>query len=557
MLRQNKVIRNKTLLFDSDSLKNFHKRIFFSIIVFIFFFASAFYRISFISISSYFEDKSDIVIKKNIIRGTIYDRNGIILAATVNSKSLYAEANLISNIDELSNKLEKILDIDKLILIEKLSKNKSFVYLKRNITPLEQQQIIDLGEIHLKFEKEKKRVYPFKHSTSHLVGFVDIDQNGQTGIERYYNNKLNSSNNVLLSLDINLQQSVRSNLIDTINHYKAESGLAVVLDISNGEILSSLSYPDFNPNSKDFNKKNLINRVIQSNYEMGSTFKPLTAANGFDEGVINPQMIFDVKKSVKGVRDYDTYKENGLYDVEKIVVESSNIGTAKIALKIGKKLQKDFLEKLGFFEKLDIELFEAEQPLGNPNTWGSHATTRIGFGHGFSITPLHLVKAYATLANKGNIVNPTFILNKEMKSDENILNKQTTSDYFLRLLNAVITKTKFTGPRVKIDGYMIGGKTGTSELLHPKGGYYKDRNRTSFIGVFPINNPRYIVYTAIKNPQKPTNSKQRMTGAVVNAPLVKKIILEMIKVLNIPPYQNDNLLKADIKKLYESEYVFL
>ena len=549
--------RNKPFLFDSDSLKNFHKRIFFSILVFIFFFSSAFYRISYISISSYFDDRSKIISKQNITRGNIYDRNGLVLAATVNSKSLYAEAHLIDNVDLLSNKLEKILNIDKKIIKRKLSSGKPFVYLKRIITPLEHQKIIDIGEIHLKFEKGKKRVYPYENSTSHLVGFVDIDQNGQRGVERFYNDSLLSSKDIILSVDINLQQSIRKNLIETIKYYEGESGLALVLDISNGEILSSVSYPDFNPNNKDFNENNLINRVIQSNYEMGSTFKPLTAANGFDYDVINSEMIFDIKKNVKGVKDYDTYKENGLYNVEKIVVESSNIGSAQIALKIGKDFQKDFLNKLGFFEKIDIESFEAEKPLANPNNWGSHATTRIGFGHSFSITPLHLVKAYATLANEGYIVNPTFVLNKKTKLDKNILFKKETSDYFLNLLNAVITKTKFTGPRVKIDGYMIGGKTGTSELLNPKGGYFKDRNRTSFIGVFPIKNPRYIVYTAIKYPKKPKNSNQRMTGAVVNAPLVKKIILEMIKILNIPPYQKYNLLKADIKKIYKSDYAFL
>ena len=318
-----------------------------------------------------------------------------------------------------------------------------------------------------------------------------------------------------------------------------------------------MSYPDFDPNNKNFNDNNLINRVIQSNYEMGSTFKPLTAANGFDYNLINSEMTFDIKKSVKGVRDHDRYKDDGLYNVERIVVESSNIGTAQIALKIGKEFQKDFLNKLGFFNKIEIESLEAEKPLANPNNWGLHETTRIGFGHSFSITPLHLVRAYATLANQGYPVNPTFILNKKNKIQKNILLKTETSDYFLNLLNAVITKTKFTGPRVKIDGYMIGGKTGTSELLNPNGGYYKDRNMTSFIGVFPTNNPRYIVYTAIEYPKKQKESKQRMTGAVVNAPLVKKIILEMIKILNIPPYKINNLLKADIKTIYESKYAFL
>ncbi len=551
------MIKNKPLLFDSDSLKNFHKRIFFSVLVFSFCFSSAFCRITYISISSYFEDSSKVIIKKNITRGNIYDRNGEVLAATVNSKSLYAEAKLIGNADLLSIKLEKILNIDKAIIKRKLSSGKNFIYLKRNITPSEHQKIIDLGEIHLKFENEKKRIYPYENSISHLVGFVNIDQNGQTGIERYFNKSLLSSNDVFLSLDINLQQSIRRNLIDTIKMYQAESGLALVLDISNGEILSSVSFPDFNPNKKDFNENNLINRVIQSNYEMGSTFKPLTAANGFDYNVINAEMIFDIKKSVKGVKDHIRYKEDGLYNVEKIVVESSNIGSAQIALKIGKNHQKDFLNKLGFFRKIDIESYETEKPIANPNNWGLHETTRIGFGHSFSITPLHLVKAYATLANKGNTVNPTFILNKKTKLEKNILLKNETSEYFLNLLNAVITKTEFTGPRVKIDGYMIGGKTGTSELLNPEGGYYKNRNMTSFIGVFPINNPRYIVYTAIEYPKKPKNSKQKMTGAVVNAPLVKQIILEMIKILNIPPYEQNDLLKADIKGFYIFENVIL
>ena len=547
----------KPFLFDSDSLKNFHKRIFFSVLVFIFCFTSAFFKITYISLSSHFDEPGKVTVNKDLKRGNIYDRNGLILAATINSKSLYAEANLINEFDILSKKLEKILNINEDILKKKLSSKKKFIFLKRNITPLEHQKIIDLGEIHLKFKNHKKRLYPYKNNTSHIVGFVDIDQNGQTGIERFYDKSLLSSNDIHLSIDINLQQSIRSNLIETIKNYQAESGLALVLDISTGEILSSVSYPDFNPNNKNFNNKNLINRVIQSNYEMGSTFKPLTAANGFDYNIINSEMIFDIKKSVKGVRDHNKYKDNGLYNVERIVVESSNIGSAQIALKIGKESQRDFLDKLGFFTKIEIESLEVEKPLANPNNWGLHETTRIGFGHSFSITPLHLVRAYATLANEGYTVNPTFILNKNNRTQKNILLKKETSNYFLNLLNAVITKTKFTGPRVKIDGYMIGGKTGTSELVNPKGGYYKDRNMTSFIGVFPTNKPRYIVYTAIEYPKKPKDSKQKMTGAVVNAPLVKKIILEMIKILKIPPYKQNNLLKADIKNIYETNYAFL
>ena len=550
--------KNRKFLFDSDSLKNFHKRIFFSILVFLFFFFSVFYRISFITISSYFDNPSQVKLEEKVNRGIIYDRNGEVLAASVESKSLSARPIFIKNSNHLAKELAKIIDIDEDIIKNKLLSGKKFVWLKRNITPSEHQKIIDLGEINLEFHSERKRIYPYKNSASHLVGFVNIDHVGQKGIERSFDQKLSSSRDVTLSIDINLQQSIRHNLLETINYYKAESGLAIVMDISNGEILSSVSYPDFNPNdNSSFNEDNLMNRVIQANYEMGSTFKPLTAVNGFDYGIIDPSMVFDVKKSIKGVTDHDSYKDDGLYDVEKIVVESSNIGTAQIALKIGKKNQKDFLKKLGFFEKIDIELLEVEKPLANPNNWREHETTRIGFGHSFSITPLHLVKAYASLSNNGYIVNPTFILNSKSKSSNNILIKEDSSEFFLNLLNAVVSKTKFTGPRVNIDGYNIGGKTGTTELIDSSGRYYKDRNMTSFIGVFPINKPKYVVYTAITYPKKPIDSKQRMTGAVVNAPLVKKIIYEMIKILNLPSVRHDEFIKADIKKNYKSGYAFL
>ena len=550
--------KNRKFLFDSDSLKNFHKRIFFSILVFLFFFFSVFYRISFITISSYFDNPSQVKLEEKVNRGIIYDRNGEVLAASVESKSLSARPIFIKNSNHLAKELAKIIDINEDIIKNKLLSGKKFVWLKRNITPSEHQKIIDLGEINLEFHSERKRIYPYKNSASHIVGFVNIDHLGQKGIERSFDQKLSNSKDVTLSIDINLQQSIRHNLLETINYYKAESGLAIVMDISNGEILSSVSYPDFNPNdNSSFNEDNLMNRVIQANYEMGSTFKPLTAVNGFDYGIIDPSMVFDVKKSIKGVKDHDSYKDDGLYDVEKIVVESSNIGTAQIALKIGKKNQKDFLKKLGFFEKIDIELLEVEKPLANPNNWREHETTRIGFGHSFSITPLHLVKAYASLSNNGYIVNPTFILNSKSKSSNNILIKEDSSEYFLNLLNAVVSKTKFTGPRVNIDGYNIGGKTGTTELIDSSGRYYKDRNMTSFISVFPTNKPKYVVYTAITYPKKPIDSKQRMTGAVVNAPLVKKIIYEMIKILNLPSVRHDEFIKSDIKKIYKSGYAFL
>ena len=545
-------MKKKIKLFDTDSLKSLHKRVFFSITIFIFIYFISVYRISNIML---FSQDIDNNLEKNVNfeRGNIYDHNGIILATSIDSISLSVNPTKIKDIKLLSNKLSKILQVDSYQLEKKLNSQKNFVWVKRNITPIEYQKIVNLGEINLQTHKEQKRIYPYKNSASHLVGYVDVDLNGQSGIERFFNNELKISKDIYLSIDINLQQSVRKNLVSTISKYDAESGLAIIMDISNGNILSSVSLPDFNPENKDeYSKENLINRVFQSNYEMGSTFKPITATMGFDLDIIKPEMKFDVKKNFKGISDHDKYKNDGIYDVEKIIVESSNIGSAQIASLIGKKNQKKFFDKLGFNKRINIENNEAAKPLGNKNNWGPIETATIGFGHGFSITPLHLVKAYATLANNGYEVFPTLISEKEINIENKILHKIGSSQFFLNLLNSVVMKTDYTGPRVKIDGYNIGGKTGTSELLNPEGGYFKDRNLTSFIGVFPIDNPQYIIYTAIHYPKKEKGTNQRMTGARVNAPLVKNIIIDMIKLYNIPKLIINEYQKVDTKFTYKN-----
>ena len=539
---------SKFKLFDSDSLKFVRKRVFFSITVFIFLFLISIYRISDIMLFAN-NISHEKLVSQNELRGNIYDRNGNILATSIESISLSINPQKIKNKEFLSSELSKILDLESKIINNKLLANKKFVWLKRNITPIEYQNIINLGEINIRSHKEYKRIYPFRNVSSHIVGHVNIDQKGLSGIERFYDNDLSNSNDIILTIDINLQQLVRKNLINAINKYKAESGLAVILDIENSNILSSVSLPDFNPeNKKTYKENNLINRVFQSNYEMGSTFKPITATIGFDLGLINSEMTFNVKKKYLNISDYDQYKDDGNYNVEKIVVESSNIGTAQIATMIGKKNQIDFFEKIGFDKKINVENMEVANPLGNKNNWGKLETATIGFGHGFSVTPLHLVKAYATLSKNGYEVNPTLILNKTSKSKK-ILNDESSSKFFLNLLKAVVYKTEYTGPRVKIDGYEIGGKTGTSELLNPKGGYYKDRNLTSFIGVFPINDPKYVIYTAIEYPKKEIGTNQKMTGARVNAPLVKEIIINIINLFNIPTNNKEHL-KADTNYLY-------
>ena len=352
------------ILFDSDSLKDFHKRIFFSMLLFLLVYFVAIYRITqimiiapvykIVQVNETFEE-----------RGKIFDRNGNLLATTINSNSLSTNPIKIKNKTELAKKLSSILNINEFSILNNLLKEDKFVWIKRHITQTEHQQIIDLGEINLRIEEEKKRIYPYSNLASHVVGYVDIDGIGGAGIERAFNDQLSKSENIYLTLDINLQQAVREELSETVKKFKAESGLAVILDIKKSQIISSVSFPDFNPNDrKTFNEKNLINRVIQSNFEMGSTFKPITVAMGYDKNLISPDMTFDVTKKIKGISDYSKYEGDGIYNVEKIIVKSSNIGAAKIASLIGKQNQKEFFKKIGFFDKLNIEILEAAEPLG-------------------------------------------------------------------------------------------------------------------------------------------------------------------------------------------------
>ncbi len=546
----------KFKLFDSDSLKLLHSRVFFAITIFIFVYSISIYRISSIML---FPDTIDSNnnIEEKYLRGEIYDRNGKILATSIKSTSLSLNPSKIKNKKELSYKLGSILNLDVSSIQKKLNSNNKFIWIKRNITPQEYQEIINLGEININSHSEFKRIYPYKNISSHIVGHVDIDQKGQNGIERFFNQELTKSKDIFLSLDINLQQIVRKNLMETIKSYRAESGLAIVMEIDSGQILSSVSLPDYNPQDKSsFKENNLINRVFQSNFEMGSTFKPITAVMAFDLGIINPNMKFDVTKKFLNIGDHDKFKGDGIYDIEKIITESSNIGTAQIATLIGKSNQKKFFKKIGFNNKIRIENKESANPLGNKNNWGKVETATIGFGHGFSITPLHLVKAYATLSNGGIEVIPTLKINNKIKVKK-ILNSEKSSKFFLNLLSSVVSKTEYTGPRVKVDGYYVGGKTGTSELINPEGGYFKDRNLTSFIGVFPTNKPKYVIYTAIEYPKKDEGTNQKMTGARVNAPLVKNIIINIIKLFNIPKINNQKHLKADINLLYQTYNAYI
>ena len=543
----------KFKIFDSDALKKIHRRVFFSIIIFTIVYSVIFFRIADIMI---FTKSLQFAKNKEKIyeRGKIFDRKGILLASSIKTYSLGANPLEIQDGNceyTISLILEKILSIPKSKISRELLKNKKFVWIKRNISPREHQEIINLGKIGLRTSIGDKRIYSQGEITSHVVGYTNIDGVGLGGVEKGLESKLANGKDIYLSIDSRLQETVRHELIKTIKKYSAHSGLSIVLDIESGEILSMNSYPDFNPNNnKTFGYENLFNKTIQGNYEMGSTFKPIIAAMGIDEKVINFDMLFDVSKPIKvgryTIRDFHPHE--GKLDLKEIIVKSSNIGAAKIANKIGKKTQQEFFKKLGFYKKINLEIDETVIPMANPNNWGKLETMTIGYGHGFAITPLHLSRAYASIVNGGYIVEPTLLLKKENPLFLKSIINTTTSKSVRQLLRAVILETEYTGPRIKIKGYDIGGKTGTAELINESGRYIKKANRTTFVGVFPMSKPKYVVLAIVDDPKKIADENYSNTAATVVVPLVKIIILNMIKILGISPNLQDDFLKASNEK---------
>ncbi len=544
-------MNKKFKFFDSDSLKDIHKRLFFSVTIFTLIYFVVFYRIADVMIFN----KAIANISKEIQtnqRGNIYDRNNVLLASSIENYSLAVNAKKIQDYHcnyTISKKLETILSIPKEQIQNKLLKDNHFVWIKRYISPREHQKIINLGEIGLRLEKEKnRRIYPLENIMSHVVGYTDIDGEGQSGIEKGLNKKLSQGIDIKLSIDSRIQESTHNELIKRIKKFSADSGLSIILNIKTGEILSMISYPDFNPNNKkSFSKVNLFNKALQGNYEMGSTFKPITIAMGLSQKIINSEMTFDVSKPIQQgkykIEDFEPY--DGKLDIKGIIVNSSNIGTAKIAKKIGEKNQKSFFKKIGFYDKINIEIDESATPLANKNNWGILETMTIAYGHGFAVTPLHLVRAYATIVNDGYFVNPTFLINGKKNITEDKVIENNTSKKIRELLRAVVTDTDYTGPRVKIKGYDIGAKTGTAELID-SGKYNENANRTAFISIFPSSDPEFLVLAMIENPKKIKEENFSITAATVVAPLVKNIILEMIKIIGIPQLSNKEIIKANL-----------
>lgn len=472
-------------------------------------------------------------------RGNITDRNGVLLATSLKTASLYANPREIRDAKKVAAQLKKITGLDTKYLLKRLQGNRSFVWLKRNLTPHEQQLVNNMGIPGLYFRTESQRVYPYGNIAAHLVGYVGVDDKGLSGMEKAMNSRLSdklaSKDPLALSVDIRLQSIMHEEVQQAMNYFKAIGGAGVIFDLQSEEILSLVSLPDFDPHHPGkAEKEQLFNRASLGVYEMGSTFKTFTMAMGLENGKATMKSGYDATKPFK-VSSYtirDSHPKKRWLSVPEIYAYSSNIGTAKLALDVGGAHMRKFLNKIGMMDSVPVEIPEKASPL-YPKDWKDIHTVTVSYGHGISVTPLHLVRGIAAVVGRGHLPDMTMLKGGSSKREGEEIVSESTRQHVRRLMRLVVSHG--TGGKSHVPGYRVGGKTGTAEKVSATGKYNKDAKMASFVATFPVDNPRYVVLVMVDEPQGRKSTYGYATGGWVSAPVVGNVIARMGPLLGIQP----------------------
>jgi cell division protein FtsI (penicillin-binding protein 3) len=474
-------------------------------------------------------------------RADIIDRNGVLLATSLNTASLYANPHQVLDAREASEKLARVLPgIAAARVMGKLASDRSFVWIKRHLTPKQKYAVNALGIPGLYFQREERRVYPHGRLFSHVLGFAGTDGTGLTGIEKTFDDTLRSGGTALkLSVDARVQHMLRQELAASVTRFRADGAAAMVMDAKSGEIVALVSLPDFDPNQpKSIPQKAAFNRATLGVYEMGSTFKIFTTAMALDSGATKMSGGFDASKPIRIARFLisDYHAKNRWLSVPEIFMYSSNIGAVKMALAVGTKRQKEYLSRLGLLTPAAIELPESGTPL-LPSPWREINTMTISFGHGIAVTSVQLAQATAAVVNGGTLPRATLLapLKNERITGTRVLRKKT-SRQMRRLLRLVVTNG--TGKKADAVGYLVGGKTGTAEKIGGRG-YRAKSLISSFVGAFPINNPRYVMLVVVDEPHGDKRSYGYATGGWVAAPVVRRFVARAAPLLGIAPQRAD------------------
>lgn len=488
-------------------------------------------------------------------RADITDRNGRILATNLTTHSLYAQPPQMVEPARAAKELARIFpDLDEDRLLKRFTGKRKFVWIKRRISPEQQQAVFDIGEPGLLFGPREMRLYPNGRLAAHVLGGAGYGREGVSsaeligvaGVEKALDEELRDPGRgdvpLTLSLDLTVQAAVERVLDGGMRLMNAKGAAAVLMDAHTGEIVALASLPDFDPNDRprpltegDPGDSPLFNRAVQGVYELGSTFKIFAAAQGIEERLVSRSTWIDTEGPLKwGRHRIRDFRDHGpALTVEDVIVESSNIGTARIAMMIGAERQQDFLAKLGLFAPTPVELIEASgaRPL-LPKKWSEIHTMTVSYGHGLSASPLHLATAYASLLNGGLRVTPTLLKRDAVATGPRVVSANT-SKQAREMLRGVVTRG--TASLAEVAGYHVAGKTGTADKPKPGGGYYDDKVIATFAGIFPADDPRYVLVVTLDEPVDTTGAKPRRTAGWTAVPVAAEVIRRAAPLLGLAP----------------------
>ncbi len=501
-------------------------------------------------------------------RADILDRNGRILATNLVTHSLYAEMRYMIDGARAARELARIFpDLDEQRLAERLTDPaRRFDWIRARVSPEQAQAAHDIGEPGLLLGPREMRLYPNGALAAHVLGGTSYGEQGVTaaeiqgvaGIEYTANNRLADPDladvPVSLSLDLGVQAVVEEVLLGGIQMLNANGGSAILMDAHTGEVVALASAPTFDPNNRPAPPANryeqaespLFNRAVQGLYELGSVMKAFAVAQALDLGLVSPETMVDTRGPLRmgrfAIQDFHDY--GAQMSVEQVFVRSSNIGTARLAQMIGPERQRDFLASLGFLEPLSLQLPEAARARPQqPERWGELSSMTISYGHGLSLTPMHLAAGYAALVNGGTLVEPTLTRRTDTTPGPRVISEET-SRIMRSLFRSVVTDG--TASLGEVAGYGVGGKTGTADKPNPDGGYYEDRVVATFAGAFPMNDPRYVIVVTMDEPQETSGPVARRTAGWTVVPVAAEMVRRVAPVLGMRP-QDPAVIEAGVR----------
>lgn len=494
-------------------------------------------------------------------RADILDRQGRVLATNLLTNALYVHPHELIDPEAAAEGLAGIFDdLDAETLLARFTSGRRFMWIRGSISPEQRQLVHDLGEPGLLFGPREMRLYPNGALAAHVLGGARFGQQavnaaeivGVAGVEAEFDEDLRDPARggapLDLSLDLTVQAAVEEVLDGGMTLMNARGAAAVLLDVHSGEVISLASLPDFDPNQRprqllegDPADSPLFNRAVQGRYELGSTYKLFTVAQVLEEGLVDTDTMIDTRGPMRmaGFEINDFTDHGAELSVRDVLVQSSNIGTARLAQMIGAERQQQFLGRLGLLEALDFDMVEARQgaPI-LPSNWGQLSTMTVSYGHGISATQLHLAASYATMVNGGTVIRPTLLRQDGPQMGERVISEQT-STALREMLRAVVAEPEGTANLAEVAGYEVGGKTGSADKPDPQGGYYDDRVIATFASVFPANDPRYVLVVTLDEPSIEVLGETRRTAGWTAVPVTAEVIRRVAPLLGLRPQDVD------------------